>query len=71
MSDWIPVQKRLPLQGQRVIVCCGNSEIDFAFVGTPPEGMSLVNYWKKTNGDHIYNVIAWIPVPLPYVPGED
>jgi len=63
---WIPLDERLPLQGNKVLVCKSDGNIEKAFLGTPPAGMSLRNYWKTDFNNTINGVVAWMPLPVTY-----
>ncbi|MFR5804610.1 MAG: DUF551 domain-containing protein [[Clostridium] symbiosum] len=59
--QWIPVEERLPEQGQEVIVSCQNSNGDYV---THDEYDWDYCAWASDADD----IIAWMPLPEPYRP---
>ena len=67
---WIPVQERMPLGDELVIVSChddsGDTNFDYVSVGwVTRDG----KYWVVENEANYY-VCAWMPLPDPYKEGE-
>ena len=63
-GKWIPVEEGLPKNNDYVLVTCENGEIDSAFC---QKGIWFLTYID----DDVYPVIAWMPLPEPYVEGEE
>jgi hypothetical protein len=63
MSEWIPVNERLPEEGVTVLITW-NGHID---LGKYEEhewwwlAEAFCDYWKEAG-----NVVAWMPLPEPY-----
>ena len=61
MEDWIPVEERVPMRGQRVIVACYNPE---NFMDTH---VSICDYYGPHPGGPTWSgrkcVSHWMPLP--------
>lgn len=74
MAEWIPVSKRLPEAPYGCLVTIWDTDIltmdDFEnvlpyFVGWDGE------QWNDEDGNECpFEVIAWMPIPIPYKDGE-
>jgi hypothetical protein len=54
-QGWIPVSERLPEEGSRILVCCNDGYI------------GVDDYFSYGFDDCKDDVIAWMPLPEPYV----
>lgn len=64
MGKWIPIEKRLPKEGECVLCTYADGRVDIEF-----------QRWKKTGiarrvGNVYFEVIAWMPLPKPYEPRQ-
>lgn len=69
---WIPVEERLPEKGMRVLVTCDDGVVRISITGEESKitGNCIVNGFPiGINRQHeVFCVIAWIPLPEPYMP---
>lgn len=68
-SEWIPVSERFPKNISTVIVQVKEIEKPtFGWYGS-------INGWRLSDKDFVgltgFSVIAWMPLPEPFVAGED
>lgn len=68
-SEWIPVSERLPKNVSTVIVQVKECEKPtFGWYGS-------INGWRLSDKVYVgltgFSVIAWMPLPEPFVAGED
>jgi hypothetical protein len=66
MSDWIPIRKKMPPYGQRILICDDTGEV-YEDERHDANHYSLgkldwLKSWKFGNGTRI---IAWMPLPKP------
>lgn len=73
-NSWIPVTERLPEIGELVLVCCmyGDGYMDQTIDSRAKDG----NWWLNIVFDdpdpaECCKVIAWMPLPEPYMEGEE
>ena len=73
VDRWIPVTERLPEIGELVVVCCmyGDGYMDQTIDSRAKDG----NWWLNIAFDdpdpaECCKVIAWMPLPEPYMEGE-
>lgn len=60
-TGWIPVSERLPLYGEKVIVCTRNNRVAMSYCFVQREGFF---------SDVQDCVLAWMPLPEPYKGGD-
>lgn len=76
MNEWIPVTERMPEDYKDVLVCRSDHEIDIMsrYVYAPSNGIeehgwdSVQEYSLPDNEDEEITVLAWMPLPEPYIP---
>lgn len=65
---WIPLKERLPEANTVVLVCYDNGEVDIMLQwwagGQDPV---YVNWLSKDDQCNDLTVLAWMPLPAPYV----
>ena len=66
IPQWIPVSKRMPEEGQEVIVCMRNI---FGDVTCHATKLKDITYWAGLG--RCPNIIAWMPLPEPWKGEED
>lgn len=64
---WIRITDRMPESGKDVLLCDIDGDIYLGHYN------SQQRYWWESNGcgDHVKNVIAWMPLPEPYKEVEE
>lgn len=63
-SSWIPVDKWLPDDGRRVLLCDQSEAIHY---GTRHHNA----WWSDVTSDDVKGVVAWMPLPEPYKAKEN
>ena len=64
VGEWIPCSERLPEEGEKVIACNKNGEIETAYF-YPSEELSGATIWCA-NDVMFTNIVAWKPLPETY-----
>ena len=68
-TDWIPCSERLPSEIGTIIVTLLDKKYGECFVDDEWwDGDMFLNFGKPTSG---YEVIAWMPYPMPYRKGDE
>lgn len=73
---WIPCSERLPDKEGRYLVWAVMSFVpDYVDEPNTYQGTTIASYFKRLRpfkwfGDHVEQVIAWMPLPKPYMRGE-
>lgn len=68
-QDWIPCSERLPSEIGTIIVTLLDKKYGECFVDDEWwDGDMFLNFGKPTSG---YEVIAWMPYPMPYRKGDE
>lgn len=63
-TDWIPCKEKLPEEGETVIACNKNGQIETARF-YPSEELKGASIWCAN--DVIFgDIVAWMPLPTPY-----
>jgi len=64
---WIPVSKRLPKNGETVLVCDAYGEITDGYHDDFRGGMWWIGLGGEMNwSDEDGRIVAWMPLPKPY-----
>ena len=66
-GHWIPVNERLPEDGQSVLFCDIDNDI---MVGYHVKGRPNTHFSQDGTYEDMKNVIAWMSLPKPYAPQE-
>lgn len=61
-ARWIPVSERLPIIGEDVLICDYDGDLYISYLHT--DGKWGYDY----SGNKLKNIMAWMPLPQPYVP---
>ena len=65
--EWIPVTKRLPEEETNVLICTDLGDIDVSRIFSYSDGT-----WEWYASSWCYGeIIAWMPLPEPYIESED
>ena len=73
---WIPCSERLPDKEGRYLVWAVMSFVpDHVDEPNTYQGTTIASYFERLTpfkwfGDHVEQVIAWMPLPKPYMEGE-
>lgn len=63
IGGWIPVNERLPEDGQNVLFCDIDNDI---MIGYHVKGRPNTHFSQDGTWENIKNVRAWMPLPEPY-----
>ena len=64
-TDWIRVEDRLPMCGERVLVCCKYDDELFPILATLEHSIMGGVKWYDDEGFDFENVTHWMPLVLP------
>lgn len=76
VPQWIPCSERLPDKEGRYLVWAVMSFVpDHIDEPNTYQGTTIASYFERLTpfkwfGDHVEQVIAWMPLPEPYMEGE-
>ena len=66
--EWVSVKSKMPIDGSDVMFCDIDGNIYIGYhIGSEPR----THFVEKGSWEKIKNVVAWKPLPTPYVESED
>lgn len=66
MGEWIPMEEKLPPDGQKVLLSCNYMMFDYVTVGTIENGNRGKSYIADEDTFMRSAILAWQPLPNIY-----